>query len=937
MLRSSGTGPVDAFAFGRFRLLPRERQLLDGDQPVRLGGRAFDLLQQLVDRAGEVLTRAELEASVWQKTVVEETSLRVHIAALRKALGEGNGGERFILNVPGRGYSFVAPVARHARPPSSTSAARPQAMPVRLTRMVGRSEAVTAVCELLSRHRMVTIAGAGGMGKTTLAIAVAEQLLPTFADGVCFVDLAPIADARLVPGAIATALGVATSSDDPISALAAHVRGRHLLLLLDNCEHVVEVAAAMSETLQRHSRASVLATSREPLGAEGEWIYRLSSLETPGPDQIVTASNATAYAAIDLFVDRASGSGDTFEVSNENASLIGEICRRLDGIPLAIELAAAHVQYLGVREVATHLDDRFALLTRGRRTAPPRHRTLSAMLDWSYELLGDVERRVLCRLAVFRATFSVDSGVAVAANGGDQERLDVVQAIVGLVAKSLIVADPTGPMVRYRLLETTRSYALRRLEESGDLPAASRRHALQMQHLLREAETIWTTMSPAQWVAGYCQGMDDIRAALDWCFSDEGDVLLGAGMTADSVLQMYELGFLPLNEYRQLVDRALTAIASWSPAQPALEMRLNSTLCLRNWASTGPAGGLALVRRTLQLAEQSGDMRHRVTALYGSWVSALGAGDYRLSREALDRIREIGGSSLEDAAELLCDRMSALTSHFLGEHAAARAVADRALRHEPIRMPLGYSSPIPLRVLMQIVLARADFLVGRFDRAVRVAGACLEEAAQAHPIALIQTLAVAAIPIAFWRGDAATASTLVVRLAEVAERHGSDYWRSFAARFHEALALRGWADPNVRSRSASFAGIRAANALEADCIGTLVNGWVSPESEARAERGDAGWCAPEILRNIGENLRAAGNAEDAEARFVASISLARSQDALAWQLRAATSLAELWAEQGRVGEARQLLNDVYSKLTEGLDTADPLRAKQLLDRLDLSK
>jgi hypothetical protein len=218
-----------------------------------------------------------------------------------------------------------------------------------------------------------------------------------------------------------------------------------------------------------------------------------------------------------------------------------------------------------------------------------------------------------------------------------------------------------------------------------------------------------------------------------------------------------------------------------------------------------------------------------------------------------------------------------------------------------------------------------------------VADACLEEAAEAHPSALIQTLAVAAIPIAFWRGDAATARALVVRLTEVAGRHGSDYWRSFAARFHEALALRGWKDPDGRSRSASFAGIRAANALEADCISTLVNGWVTPETKARAERGDAGWCAPEILRNIGENLRAAGNVDDAEARFVASISLAQSQGALAWQLRATTNLAELWAEQGRVDEAQQLVNDIYSKLTEGLDTADSLRARHLLDRLDISQ
>ncbi len=320
MSRVTQESSDQALTFGPFRLHRARKQLLEGDKPVRLGSRALDLLIALVERAGEVVSREELEACVWPSTIVEETSLRVHISALRKALGDGHGGARFIANVPGRGYCFVAAVARpHETPmPDAIASAHrpPHNLPARLSPMIGRSAAVDALTRLLHEHRFVTVTGPGGMGKTTVALAVADDLLAEYEHGVRFVDLSPIVDPLLLPSTVATALGISVSSHDPLSALSAFLNDRNMLIVLDGCEHVIEAAASLAEKLLRVAPGiSVLTTSREPLNAEGEWAYRLSSLETPPASEHLTAAQALTFAAIELFVQRATGIADGFELS----------------------------------------------------------------------------------------------------------------------------------------------------------------------------------------------------------------------------------------------------------------------------------------------------------------------------------------------------------------------------------------------------------------------------------------------------------------------------------------------------------------------------------------------------------------------------------------------------------------------------------------------
>jgi DNA-binding winged helix-turn-helix (wHTH) protein len=394
--------PETSFSFGPFRLLPRQHLLLQDDKPVSLGSRAFEILIALVEHAGEMLDKGALEARAWPGLAVEESNLRAQITALRRVLAQGGTGESYVVTVPGRGYRFVAPVARSAREAVQAQVAhRRHNLPGRLTRPIGRAEVIAMVSSRLQRRRFITIIGPAGIGKTTVALAVADKLMASYQDGAWFVDLAPVSDPSLVASALASLLGVGVRSDDPFPALTSFVCDKSMLLLFDTCEHVVQASARLAEELLKAApNVHILATSRVPLRAEDERMQRLSPLETAPPSAALTATEALAYPAVHLFVERASASANGYELIDADAPLVAQICRKLDGIALAIELAAGRVGAFGVRGVAARLGNRFQLLTHGRSTALPRHQTLRAALDWSYELLSEAERVVMRRLGV---------------------------------------------------------------------------------------------------------------------------------------------------------------------------------------------------------------------------------------------------------------------------------------------------------------------------------------------------------------------------------------------------------------------------------------------------------------------------------------------------------------------------------------------------------
>lgn len=467
-----------SFAFGPFVLNPEQQLLVEDQTPVALGGRAFDLLTALVERPGVVVTKSELIARAWPNLVVEEANLKVNIAALRRALGEKAGSLQYIATVIGRGYRFVAPVQAGLAAPfasDSRSFAGSINLPPAIASIVGRAGDIAEIHDALATERVLAIVGAGGIGKTTVAVAVAERFAARVRDGVWFVDLASLDDPDLVASAITKALGLKTKASTALADLLDHLRERNMLLVLDNCEHLIEAAASCArQILADAPEVRILATSREPLRINGERVYRLAPLGSPPIEPRLQTEALLAFPAAQLFIERATARNRMFHLQDGDAPVVAEICQRLDGLALAIELAATRADAFGVRDLLGLLDGRFRLVG-GLRSWPERHQTLTATIDWSYNLLSDEERALLRQLSVFPGAFSLKSAFAIA--GAECELAKTIDDLANLVDKSLVTAELSGNAVSYRLLDTTRAYALRKLAESDEADQVRQRYA----------------------------------------------------------------------------------------------------------------------------------------------------------------------------------------------------------------------------------------------------------------------------------------------------------------------------------------------------------------------------------------------------------------------------------------------------------------------------
>src|SRR5258706_8423575 len=473
----SGAAAYGKLKFGPFELASRERVLRRDGVVLRLGDRALDILIYLAERPGEVVAKRELMDHVWSDVTVEEGSLRVHVSAIRKALGDGQSGNRYIANIKGRGYSFVGTVVSLAGSTESGNdrSGQPGRLPTQPRRMIGRDPVISEVSDKLRDERFVTLLGPGGIGKTTIALAVGRAAAEEFGGEVYLVDLESLTDPRHVAGAVATSLGLALKSKDPGLELVDLVGSRKLLIILDSCEHVIETVALLAEQLyQETEQVYLLTTSRELLKVEGEHCCRVLPLDFPPDGSAQTAKAVLQYPAVQLFVQRVSARDGTFVLTDEEAPFVAEICRKLDGLPLAIELAAGQVAALGVKGTVARLVSRLELLRLSHRTAVPRHRTLKATLDWSYDLLSDAERIVFRRIAPFVGHFTLEGARYAAGEQGSVDA-EIFDAIAGLVEKSLIVTRLDNGQQRYRLVDTTRAYALEKLEEHGEFDPISLR------------------------------------------------------------------------------------------------------------------------------------------------------------------------------------------------------------------------------------------------------------------------------------------------------------------------------------------------------------------------------------------------------------------------------------------------------------------------------
>jgi len=942
----------DVVSFGPFSLVASERLLTKDGVPIELGARSLDILIALLSCPNEVFNKRDLLARVWPDVTVEESSLRFHIAGLRKALGDGKDGARYITTLAGRGYCFVAPVSRSSDRRAATAA--PSAsflhanLPGRLTRMVGRDDDVLKVSTHLTATRFVTVVGAGGVGKTTIAVAVAHHLIDAFAGAVLFVDLSMLSDPGLVATTVASMLGLSVQSEDATPNLIAFLREKRILLILDTCEHLVEAAAALATRIFLAApQVHILATSREVLQVEGEHVYKLESLACPPDDPALTAAVARTFPAPQLFIERAAASGSRLNLSDADIAIVVSICRKLDGMALAIELAARRVEAYGLEQTAALLDERLTLLWLGPRTAPPRQKTLQATLDWSYGLLTDLERVVLRRLAIFVGDFTIDAALAVVTSA-DVDQALVFAAIDSLVAKSMVATRPIGAMMRYRLLDMTRAYALDLSISAAERAELEVRHATYYRRWLEQFGSDWPTLSTGIERSPHFAALNNVRDALERCFGEGGNVEIGVSLTAAAAPVFLAMSLLP--ECHRWSERAILALSN--AARGGLdEMHLQAALGVSlMFMRGGHATARVALGRSLAIAEEHGNPLDQLRLVGPLNMFHLRIGDFTTALDYARRCSAIATTVEDPVAIALAHSILGISLHLNGDLGSAGLELAAAVRRGPrvqrtTTIYLGFEG----KNLAGAILARNLWLQGNPDRAAERAHLTIDEAAAMdHSLTLCIAL-IWGISVFLWRGDLENAQRHSDWLVARAESHSLAPYLLVGWGFKGEIAIRrGDAQGGVAILQDSLEKLQAApyELLSTELNIALIRGLrtMGRHAEAVALADDTirrvaangnHIFMPELLRVNGVLLRSMQppRDDDAEVCFMQSLELSRRQGARAWELRTAIDLAALLSDRGRSESGLTLLKSVFEQFEEGFESSDLMAAKSLLSRL----
>jgi predicted ATPase len=811
--------------------------------------------------------------------------------------------------------------------------------------MVGRDDTVRALAQQLQAWRFVSIVGPGGVGKTTVAISVAHALVDGFHDAVFFIDLGALTDPQLVPAAVASGLGFMVQTEDPIVGLLAFIGDRKILLVLDNCEHVIGVAAALAERVVSEApQAHILATSREALRVEGEHVHLLYSLDCPPEDAGLTAMEALRYPAAQLFMERAAASGYDSELSDSDAPLVARSCRRLDGIALAIELVASRVGSVGIRGTADLLDNRFSLLWHGRRTALPRHETLNAMLDWSYSLLSERERVVLCRLSVFVGNFTLQAAGSVASETEAGEA-EIIDAVASLLAKSLISTVLINGSTYYRLLDTTRAYAAAKLAERGEADRIARRHAIFYSKFLEHDEVIQSMFGEYD-LSGYAPRIGNVRAALGWALSGRGDVAVGIEL-ATWAAPLF-IGLWLLEECRGWCERALATLDDAS-RDTRHEMILQEALAMSSMLTRGHSDQVRVeLERGLTLAEAFQDRARQLRLLVGLSIFLTRLGDIRGALAVAEQADVIAQTAKLPAGTVWAGWWVGIAHHFLGNQAAAQLHLERGLS---LAVEIGTFNDnffgFSHRISALVSLARTLWLRGFSDQALRIAQRAIDEAAsRGHPVSICLSL-VYASTLLLWTGDLRGASDLIEQLIAHAGRYSLEPYRA------DGVALKGELAIVRDEPEAGLDLLRSAlETLRAQRYNLLIPSFIGAAGEglrktrqleealfaingaiARAKNSGVEFNLSELLRIKSQILAAQHDREPAMNCLTEALAVARAQSALALELRSTVVLARLLSESRQRDHARHTLALVYDRFTEGFDTADLKLARALLEDL----
>ncbi len=666
------------FRFGNIEVRYTQRLLLVDGEPTALGARAFDLLSTLIERRDRVVSKSELLKLVWRGLVVEDNNIQVQVSALRRVVGANA-----VATVPGYGYRFVLPVVESVLGLSRTVSPVQPLQPLALTNLaqqpnsfIGREKEMAEIRLLYGRTRLLTLTGVGGCGKTRLAQQLGANLLASYPDGVWWVELAALVDPALVPKAVAAVMRCEEVPGKAITQrLTEHLAAKNLLLVLDNAEHLLVACAQLAEAvLAQCSNACLLVTSREGLRAAGELTYRVPPLSTPDPLRDTTPARLMAHPSARLFFDRATFHRPQLEVTLENAPAVASICHRLDGIPLAIELAAARVRVMSVAEVNERLDHGIGVLSRGTRTAAARQQTLRSLIDWSYDLLSEPEQALLHRLATFAGGWTLAAAEQVCSGRGIDDWA-VLDILASLVDKSLVQAEDRGTTTRYGLLETMRQYAQDRMRESGDAAHWQSRHLTYFVALAEEAEPHLTKADQIDWLGRLEAEHPNIRAALSWSTEGEGDP--SDGLRLAGALDRFWTIRGHFSEGSAWLGRFLKAGPDSQSAQ--YRAKALKVAGMMAWKQGDFAAARPCFQESLALWRTLSDRKGIAGALSGLGTCALNQGDYLGARkmydEALAVLRDLGDRhALAPALNNL-----GLVANNLGDPVAARALYEECL------------------------------------------------------------------------------------------------------------------------------------------------------------------------------------------------------------------------------------------------------------------
>jgi predicted ATPase/DNA-binding winged helix-turn-helix (wHTH) protein len=922
-------------SFGPFRVSKARRKLERNGEPLQIGSRAFDILTRLLEHPGQIVSHRDLLEAAWPGTNVEDGSLRFQMTALRKVLGDGE--TKYIVSVSGRGYCFAAPVAQsEEREPSPLAQVRANWInrPPQPTRLVGRAQSVIELCNLVRSHRIVSVVGSGGLGKSSIAVAAISQIDALFGDGCCFIDLGRVENPERVTDALAVALGIPVRSVNSVDEIIPILQHRQMLIVIDGCEHVIEAAATLVEKIVAATASiHILATSREALRIEHERVFALEALATPPIDRTLSAEEIMAYPAPQLLAEKTQATKGAVS-SDAEARLIAQICAKLDGLPLAIELAASQANVFGFDTIARMLDDQFSLAWPGRRTAPPRHQTLGAMLDWSYRLLAEEEKRTLRALSVFSGDFSLEAARAIAVDevaGGA-----IMPALAELVSKSLLSVTRSESRMRYRLLDTTRNYARGKLVEAGELDGVRRQHG----HFYQQAvKNLATNELDRDRLGDLADDIEDIRAAIVWALSPSGESALAVNLV---------VGALPLWNYLSLYREAKT----WTTKVLGLAEKsddLHTVLALQE----GLARAVAYTSgygeefreawsRGRDIAKSLGRTDGEALAILNLWSRQVALCNISEAQEYATLFWRFGESETSPWRGM-AHWLEGTISHIAGNYADARVQFQKAIaENRPAALDLqcglfGYDC----QAISLATLSNTCLMEGDVARAVELSEAALKKALEEgrdFEIAMSELSAVANfVHIGNLERAGALARDLQGRckkgslayFANIANAHIStiDAWLGSDESLH-----RLGEDISQLQRQGSriyvdrFSAERLSISTERRRKGEILQALEPLDATAMV---GTSYLA-EAIRLNGRLLALAGNHSEAERQYLAALQIAQRQPCRFWELRAASDLADHWINNGRAEEARSLLEAIVAQWPNGTDTKDLVRARALL-------